>query len=268
MRTIKIAVCLSGQSRYWKLASENIKSFFNYNNVQTDYFIHTWDTNTWRKPKTHHGVFENIKHNDYQLIKDEFNPIFIEQEEFNQEKYLYAWDPMFYSFWKSVMFKREHEITENFIYDVIIKARLDVVYDLNKKINFDNIIPGMCYTSVPINKFSYEFNYNNFDDVIFYGDSKTMDIVSDLYHTYQIKHSQKVRFDLFKSLHTEASLYYGPGCLLYEHMVSCGIHPTTKEILEYAVVRSGVIDANLNSITDFEKIKKIYYNWYLIPGEE
>lgn len=283
MKSFKIAVCLSGQARHWRLAAENIKKFFKYDThhfhfngpIETDYFIHTWDTNTWRYPKSNHNVYENIKHNDIEDIRNEFNPKLIEQEEFNQEKYIRAWDSMFYSFWKSVMFKREYEINNNFTYDVVIKARLDVIYNPQQKINFqlinpgfNGLIPGICYTSLPINKFTYEFNYNNFDDVIFYGDSRTMDIVSDLYHTYKIKHSPQKRFDMSKSINTDASLYYGPGCLLYDHMVSCGIHPTNGDIFEYSVVRSTSVNCGLNSILDYNEIKKRGIEWYVIPGEE
>lgn len=284
MKSFKIAVCLSGQARHWKVASENIISFFNYNNthhfhanipIETDYFIHTWDTNTWRYPKTFHNVFENIKHNDFEEIKNTYNPKFIEQEEFDEKKFILAWDPMFYSFWKSIMFKRDYELENNFTYDVVIKARLDVIYNLQQKIKFNEIkpsvnglTPGICYTSQPITKFSYEFNYNNFDDVIFYGDSRTMDIISDLYHTYKIKHSPQKRFDIAKSLNTDTSLFYGPGCLLYEHMINCGIYPTNREIFEYVVVRSTAVQENLNSIKDYEEIKRKGIEWYAPVGEE
>ena len=283
MKSFKIAVCLSGQARHWKVASENIKNFFNYDThhfhfnvpIETDYFIHTWDTNTWRYPKTFHNIFENVRHNDIEEIKNIYNPKYIEQEEFDEKKFILAWDPMFYSFWKSLMFKRDYEIENNFTYDVVIKARLDVIYNLQQKIKLHDIkpslnglTPGICYSSQPITKFSYEFNYNNFDDVIFYGDSRTMDIVSDLYHTYKIKHSQQKRYDVAKSLNTDASLYYGPGCLLYDHMVNCGIHPTCNEIFEYVVVRSTAVEQNLHSINDYQLIKMRGTEWYAPVGEE
>jgi len=283
MKSFKIAVCLSGQARHWRIAADNIKKFFNYDThhfhyggqIETDYFIHTWDTNTWRYPKSNHGIYENIKHNDKDEIEKTFNPKVIEQEEFDQNKYILAWDPMFYSFWKSVMFKRNYELENNITYNVVIKARLDVIYDPTNQIRFQEInpsfnglIPGFCYSSQPINKFSYEFNYNNFDDVIFYGDSRTMDIISDLYHTYKIKHSPQKRFDVSKSLNTDASLYYGPGCLLYDHMINCGIHPTNGQIFEYSVVRSTSTNCGLNSVLDYNEIKKRGIEWYITPGEE
>lgn len=284
MKSFKIAVCLSGQPRHWEFAAENIKKFFDYSNqqhfhynlpIETHYFIHTWDTNTWRYPKSNHNNYVNVKNNDLESIKSEFNPIYIEQEEFDAEKFIIAWDPMFYSFWKSVMFKREYEIESDFSYDVVIKARLDVIYNQNEKIIFQQIrpglnglIPGICYTSRQINKFTYEFNYNTFDDVIFYADSRTMDIVSDLYHTYKIKHSPQKRFDINRSLNTDPSLFYGPGCLLYEHMISCGIHPTCNQVFDYTVVRSSSINCGLNSVSDYSEVKRRGNNWYMKIGDD
>jgi hypothetical protein len=278
MKSFKIAVCLSGQARHWKIAAENIKMFFNYSDthhfhynvpIETDYFIHTWDTNTWRYPKTHHATYENVKHNDKKDIEDTFNPKFIEQEEFNQDKFESAWDPMFYSFGKSVMFKRIYELENNITYDVVVKARLDTIYNPQQKIKFqeinpsiDGLMPGICYTSLPVNKFIYEFNCDGFDDVIFYADSRTMDIVSDLYDTYKIKHSPQKRFEFNKSINTDASLYYGPGCLLYDHMINSGIYPTHREKFEYVVVRSTSAVDNLNSIIYYDEIKKRGFEWY------
>lgn len=283
MKSFKIAVCLSGQARHWKFAAENIKMFFDYSHthhfhynipIETDYFIHTWDTNTWRLPKTNHTVYENVKHNDKKDIEETFNPKFIEQEEYSQDRFggdwdFRAWDPMFYSFWKSVFFKRNYELENDITYDVVIKARLDTIYNPQQKIKFpeinpsvDGLMPGICYTSLPVNKFTYEFNCDGFDDVIFYGDSRTMDIVSDLYHTYQIRHSPQKRFEINKSINTDPSLYYGPGCLLYDHMINSGVYPTFRDKFDYVVVRSTSVVDNLNSITDYDEIKKRGLEWY------
>ena len=42
---MRIAVCISGQLRKWKIAAENQKWFWttaNFPDVQVDYFGHTW----------------------------------------------------------------------------------------------------------------------------------------------------------------------------------------------------------------------------------
>lgn len=274
MKTFKVAICLSGQSRHWRISSKNIKKFFETNKTQNifnvpieyDYFIHTWDTNTWRYPKTHHTVFYDEKHNDKDDIEKEFNPIYIEQEEWDDSKYLRAWDPLFYSFYRSLMLKRQYEIEKNFEYDVVVKARLDVIYNPHFTFNiqnmnpgFDGLMPGICYNIHLVNKFPNEFNYNSFDDVIFYGDSRTMDMVGTIYHSYQKLYDDQ-RFNYYNM---NPSLFYGPGSLLYEHMINMSIHPESSFYVEYCVVRSTALEnGQLDSITDYEKIKEYSINWY------
>ena len=44
---MRVAVCISGQSRTWKVAYKSILSFFDMG-ANVDFFIHTWDTNSYR----------------------------------------------------------------------------------------------------------------------------------------------------------------------------------------------------------------------------
>ena len=93
MNNFKCAVLLSGESRTWELAKNNIKSFFErgvkceFNNIhrpfKVDYFIHTWDTNSWRDPTQPHGTKDSFKlevipSNTKQKMEDFYNPKFIE----------------------------------------------------------------------------------------------------------------------------------------------------------------------------------------------
>jgi len=272
MKSFKIAICFSGQARYWKAASKNIKEFFKYNGnhpilgipIEVDFFIHTWDTNTWRYPKTTHIKFYNEKHNDGDEIIETYSPKEFEQEEWNETKFVSPWEPMFYSFNKSLMMKREYELNNNFQYDLVVKARLDIIYNPNNNFNTFFTSPGVCYTCQPIRKFPSEFNYNSFDDVIFYGDSPTMDLVGDLYHSYLILHSNKILNDReYNDLNLLPTIYYGPGTLLYSHLINLGIHPDVGTHIEYVVVRSTSIEEDTDSIRDYEKIKQKYIEWYV-----
>lgn len=280
MNSFKIAVCLSGQARHWKVAAANIKKFFDYSKVhqfhrnvpiETDFFIHTWDINTWRYPKQMHTNYYNEKHEDLEGIKQAFSPKAIKQETWDKDLFIRAWDSMFYSFEKSLLLKREYELQNNINYDAVIKARLDIVYDPNQQIPFHAIypgitglVPGMCYSSKPINKFTYEFNYNTFDDVLFYGDSRTMDLVGGLYKAYKKIHNPEALKQLENGRNVDPSLFYGPGCLLYDYMTRMGIHPAVGEpTIDYAVVRSTAAAENLDSIENFQKIKEHHAKWYM-----
>ena len=266
--TLKVAVCFSGQPRFWKIAADNIKNFFNFEGrysttITTDYFIHTWDTNTIRYPKTHHWIFENTKQSDTDDIIATYNPKGFEQEEWVQDTFPRAWDSMFYSFARSMMLKRNYEIANNFEYDIVVKARLDTIYDPNLKFPIQIVNPGMCYSSTPISKFPSEFHGNNFDDVIFYGDSKTMDLMGELYDTFKLFHSsENVEIDR-QNINQDPTMFYGPGCLLYEHCKNLNIYPDGSRVFDYVVVRSTIADAKLNCITDYQEVRRLGREWYI-----
>ena len=92
-KKFRIAVCFSGQPRYWQESLANIKRFFEHQyphpenglEVETDYFIHTWDTNSWRLPKTDISVYNDVVHNDDEDIKNAYNPKTIIVEKYVKE---------------------------------------------------------------------------------------------------------------------------------------------------------------------------------------
>lgn len=265
---LRIAVCFSGQPRFWRIAAENIKQYFNFEgrhspSISTDYFIHTWDTNTIRYPKTHHWIFENVKHNETEDIISTYNPLGFEQEEWSQDAFPRAWDSMFYSFARSMMLKRNYEIDNDFEYDIVIKARLDTIYDPNLNFHIQPIDPGICYSSKPVTKFPSEFHGNNFDDVIFYGDSRTMDLMGDLYDTFKLFHSSENIEINNSSINQDPTMHYGPGCLLYEHCKNLNIYPDGSRVFDYVVVRSTVLDATLDCIEDYDQVRRLCHEWYI-----
>lgn len=270
VKKFRIAVCLSGQPRHWQPSVENIKRFFEYDRphpelgieVETDYFIHTWDTNTWRRPKTDHSIYADEKHDDGAAIAAAYNPRAIKIDEFDRAKFPRAWDPMFYSFTNSLMLKRIYELENNFQYDIVVKARLDVVYNPALEFPINRVWPGHCYTCTPISKFPSEFNYYNFDDVCFWGNSATMDLVSDIYRTYKILHNPENIAENEAGKDLDPSMWYGPGCLIYQHLVNSAIHPDSRAF-DYAVIRQTMVDAKLNTIYDYEQIRKKWFEWYI-----
>ncbi len=271
VKPFKVAVCLSGQPRHWRTAAKNIHHFFEQQQrhhdlntpIRVDYFIHTWDTNTWRKPKTDHTVFENVKHDDAQAIYKEFKPKSMICEEFIQENFELAWDPMFYSFARSVRLKREFELANDIQYDIVIKARLDTIYNPSVGMNYGRCYPGVCYTCTPITKFPSEFNYNNFDDVLFWGNSPTMDLVSEMYNNNLILLNSAYRQQNEAGTDLDPALFYGPGCSLYKYLTDNGLHPEGSRVIEYAVVRETAVEQKLDSIENYDEIRKKWFEWYI-----
>ncbi len=289
---MRIAVCISGQPRTWRIAKDNILNYFDIcetrsqnfqweipmpnkkEEVKVDYFIHTWDTNSYRdktEPRWNNRDY-SVSDNEENEIRAAFNPASMEFEHFNNNDHLPAWSGLFYSFMKSIMLKRKYELDNDFVYDIVIKTRFDINFPqigLNKfaqpknKFHIHTVSPLVAYASGEGNtKFPFEFNYNCFDDVYFYSDSLTMDMISHVYRWY--KEVQRIGTELVtqREYIQEVSYYYGPGTLLYKHLVNWGIHPHGELASEYYVVRKESEDKGLNSIADWAEILQISRDWY------
>lgn len=280
--TYNIAVCLSGQSRTWRTAKENILNYFDVKinkdkncKVNVDYFIHTWDTNSYRgktQPRWENTDFKIDNPNEESEIKFAFKPKLMEYETYNSDAFLEAWEGMFYSFMKSVELKRRYELMKDMTYDMVIKTRFDINFlqeGVNKfglpinKFYVHSLRPFTAYASSPTpTRFPNEFNQICFDDVFFYGDSTTMDITAQLYRWYKkimnIGREQKVTGEFVQF----PEFYYGPGTLLYKYLTNWNIHPYAEHANPYYVVRKEAEDRGLHSINDWQEIFNISKDWY------
>ena len=107
-----------------------------------------------------------------------------------------------------------------------------------------------------------EFNATNFDDVFFYSDSKTMDIISNVYFWYK-KILERSNLSMVKGNYIEDDeFFYGPGTLLYSYMISKNIHPICDVCTPYYVVRKEAEDLGLDSINEWERISIIAHGFY------
>jgi len=140
----KIAVCLSGQSRTWNYCIDSIKSFLEDDEYQIDYFIHTWDINTYRPLETIDGsekYFYNseldidgyIKAYNPKLYKVQSIDSFKNKlDKINVPKIIRGDNinllNLIYSFKQSIVLKRIWERKNGFKYDYVIKLRPDLFF--------------------------------------------------------------------------------------------------------------------------------------------
>jgi hypothetical protein len=133
---MKIALCLSGQTRNWITTYESIKKQI-IEKYNVDVFIHTWDVKGQMVP--HHFVNnydDNFDKIDYKFI-DFYKPkkIQIDSPEYNtfkQKTYggrFYNTLMMWYSIHKSNQLRKEYEIENNIKYDLIIRCRFDLFFE-------------------------------------------------------------------------------------------------------------------------------------------
>jgi hypothetical protein len=270
---MKIAVCISGQSRTWKVAKENILKYFDVG-AEVDYFIHTWDTNSYRESgeTVQQKTDYKIDNSELQELNEFFKPKKFVVDAYDIDKYARNWNSLFYSFMKSVWLKRKYELENDFKYDIVIKTRFDINFlqtGLNKyghslsKFYIHPIIPMNAYcANSNFDRFPVEFNNTIFDDVIFYSDSETMDLISNVYRwNKEIVDRGTNNREIGKFIE-DMEYYIGPGALLYKHMINWNIYPTSKIVIPYYVVRKEALDKNLHSLNDWKQIMDISKHWY------
>ena len=272
MKSFRVAICLSGQARTWKSTHESFRRFFNAHTavigedtyqVQVDYFCHTWKTNTWYRNYDTVPDGELISEVICQTELDElikaYSPIsYIIEDQIPRSSYRY-FNSLFCSFSKSIFLKREYELANGFEYDLVIKGRYDAIFSPKFRFGYHAVDPLVAYTS-SITRLHRE-NYGiNFDDVVFYGNSVTMDLIADLYWEQIKRISEKRVDDLSKRGIEHPGLRMGPGVALYNHMVATNIQPVVYHndgSMQYAIVRERA--AHLEVDEDFYKILDIFY---------
>ena len=276
-RIRKVAVCLSGQARTWRTAKENILKYFDLAEYgcEVDFFIHTWNVNQYRDKTDYvwiQRVDEKVSPNEKEDLIQAFNPVDIEIEEYNKDNYTTLWETLLYSFMKSVWLKKKHEVNNNFVYDLVIKARLDINYSQEGTCNLGfrsdkfhlhvtNHLTAYS-TQLVLERFPQEFYYSSFDDVLFYSNSPTMDLISNCCRWYRNVQLENMAAYGANKYIQDSTYWYGPGTILYKYLVINGIHPQGYRFINYYVVRKAVEDAGLNSIDNWKDICEYSHEWY------
>jgi hypothetical protein len=281
MKKFRIAVCMSGQARTWRSAENNIRRFFNVkkidgiteeHEVQVDYFCHTWDHNSWwRGDKWSPDNDEPLSSEELEDFKTVFDAKRVEITPHQHRVWCRMWDSLFYSFMRSIRLKAEYELEHDFEYDLVIKARYDIIYNPNVTFPARIAEPLVAVTSSPMKRFPSECYWVDFHDVLFWGDSPTMDMIGDLsrYYRLECNPTNLSHYMLDNTqVNNEACFKSGPGTLLYRHIIDCGIRPETQTyILDhwpvvYSVLREDAVIKGLDTELNYEQIREIYLSMY------
>ena len=182
---MRIAIAFSGQLRTGKHTSKNIKTFFNEDNIDIDYYGHTWTYNTNRQLGGTHALPEKVDPKEFEFIAQEYNfkEFLIEEKEpelIGME--IYYWSPLFYSMWKSFELIRNSGIK----YDIIVKMRYDLSFRNNTK--FSHFLPHgfyQVYDRWIMPSFlaypGFEYSRKNVSEIMFWGDEDGMYSAAELY---------------------------------------------------------------------------------------
>jgi hypothetical protein len=186
---MKVAICFSGLIRTWDIVKDNIKNCLDIDNADifavTDSLLKDISCERYIITPNNISLYKNHLFYFSQNCKDILN---IENAV-----------NMFYKIYKCNQLKKEYEDENNFKYDFVIRARCDVKY--NEKLILKND-KNTLY--VPFGN-----DYNGLNDQFSFGDSETMDKVSDLYLNIN---------DYVKN-----GCIYHPETLLGYHVNKCGL---------------------------------------------
>jgi hypothetical protein len=193
---MKIAVCFSGQFRTAKECAPNLKAFFSSDTHEIDFFIHTWDTTSYKNfngTNIYPQRDRILTQEEIDFLKSTYNPKLLKVE--SHSEYLKKYTnkgfgsglELWYSFYKSISLKKLHERKNNFKYDFVIKVRLDCMF---RKVNqFDEHINHILKypSNYIVTHFRYDTNWKSklnqisANDIFFIGTSKTIDSYSSFF---------------------------------------------------------------------------------------
>jgi hypothetical protein len=249
----KMAICLSGLWQHWDLARNMIRHWESvFDDIEIDYFISTWDTTVYSEyeynPKTdgceiitfhidEDSRFSSNKSKRAILKKVPVKPEhFINDFDGRLKDYqilptmsISAFESRainspnvkrkYYQEWRVNLLKQKYELENNFVYDLVIFHRPDIVIkddvfillvdkfireNNNKPKCIDNLI---IYCDHPMNIASHAgapvgFDYSG-GDIFYAGKSSTMDIWSGLYRYVFMN----TNFNMVKPAHSINSWY-------------------------------------------------------------
>ena len=257
---MRIAVCLSGQLRNWKLGVSNQEWFWRRCNVeeaQVDYFVHTWTYSYDRTGISQPYERREVPREEYEEFLDSYNVvkgIFDDKEHtsfYNNDH----WMGLFYSFSKSLELKKEYELENGFKYDVVIKSRPDAVFNPHNTFFLPHLQDGIIFTTHG-GVMAMEFDMYNVNDCVFLGNSHTMDLLHNVFF-YRLDGIIDSNF-FRRNIHP-----LGPGTLLHEYMREFGITPIIGLGFTETLLKAGCpTDLDLHNINDFEKMHQYFRDWY------
>ena len=188
---MKIAVCFFGQIRTGLHASANLKNYFGALYPSIDFFAHHWDKNDIRIPLnlklvTTSPAAVSCDSDTIQKFIDCYNILTTRadnQTEFYTKvtkEFGYTGDliHMWYSIDQVLQQKKQHELSNDFVYDIVLLIRPDAIFPKNRRLHTD-IAEHLSLTTVDEPIIS---NINLFADTYFLGKSEAINKLSDFFN--------------------------------------------------------------------------------------
>lgn len=244
----KVAVCISGLTRTGIQAAKSFSTFFE--NYGYDVFFHTWHES------------DEISDTLIKLYKPKRVKIDIPLDK--REGYVNkgSFESMFFSMMCANDLKKEHEIIYGFRYDIVVRHRFDVIFDPASRFHVIELGKRTVYShGMNMGHVNVDYHHHGINDLFFYGDSESMDIVSDSFKTYAYAWND-IRINISIGMKVDSGdAYLSPGQAMYKIAADRNIRweRITGPMSGYfpAIWRPWVCD--LDPKIDFEKIRNSRY---------
>lgn len=188
---MKIAICFSGQVRTAVESSPNILKFIGDLLPDCDFFIHTWDINTYRPPLN----LRILPPIPTKVSKEEINQYFeiYKPKNIIVENFELYWKrintengitgdlvPLWHSFYYSIQLKKMYEEINQFKYDIVIKLRPDCIFPPDRRLidDIDEVLINPKKSFSIKDKKIYSIKQ---DDIYFMSTSNIMNISAEFY---------------------------------------------------------------------------------------
>jgi hypothetical protein len=288
---MKIAVCLSGESRTYEKCVPNVRHFFEHQSPhEFFYFGHTWSTNSWK-------IFDDVYQGGYAY--EEIDPIYLKNnlqslygftglaidEKYTRDetknfpeivknkqtpfeiaanyKKPWTWNPMAYSCMKSNFLKQQYEIDNDMKFDIVVRTRFDQCFEpntntfnkyLSDRFVLDKFRGDVLYCEATM--FRHDFMQQAINDVFYFGSSRAMDIIETFYRVYHNGNFFKM---VDSNYYDGAMKTLGYGPLLYKWAVLKNIYPMHLGRIYSQILRK---DSTVeNTILEYEKIREEARVW-------
>lgn len=253
---MRIAICLSGQPRTVKITYPNILKFFS-EHYQYDYFCHAWDydVHKYKKidgtPGVYWGGSESVNRAELENILLMFNPKAYKIQGKNELPNRHNhWNSLFYSAMYANHLKKQYEIENDFRYDLVIKTRYDLIYDPSMQFKINHPLESEYEIYILHNGRMFpEYIRINFSDVMYYGSSRAMDCVSEIY--------KYINYNIEREDNREQ---IGPGCLLTEYTNKNNLRGNIVRTFNETIYRKSAIP--LDPFLNYQEIAEHHINYY------
>lgn len=238
----RIAVCISGQTRTGPEAANAFLSFFEKSDF--DVFFHTWYES------------KDISEKIIKLYKPR---LFSIENPLPNTNYG-SFDRMFFSMMCANDLKKDYEIKNGFRYDLVVRYRFDIIFHQLAKFDVSEKEKSRYIFSHYINKgfVNVDYEHHGINDLFFYGDSESMDIVSDSYKIYSKYLKNTRKYVINKMPIDSGDSLLSPGQLIYKlasyRNIRCDT--ITGELSNFFPIIWRTQVKDLDPINDFAKIKE------------